>query len=168
MQILNLTVGCGTSTGDSLKFLGGYAPLAYPAPKFAREDFIVLLTDGLPNCNSNNANSCTSSSCRCTLTPATSCTPSSICTQGCLDKDHSAAQVTELRKKNIRTIVIGFGADTASGDGPDTLNAMAENGGFARSCPNGTSAECGSGNTCDTATGLCGRKFYQASSAADL
>ena len=74
----------------------------------------------------------------------------------------------ELCANRKRDIVIGFGADTASGDGPDTLNEMAENGGFARSCKNGTNAECGANNTCDTATGLCTRKFYQATSAAEL
>jgi hypothetical protein len=166
MQIQTLNVGGGTPTGDSLKFLGDYAPLA--DPKGLRDDFIVLLTDGLPNCNSNNVNTCMGSSCRCTLVPATSCMPSSYCTQGCLDKDSSAAQVTALRRKNIRTIVIGFGADTASGDGPDTLNEMAENGGFARSCQHGTDAECGANNTCDVSTRLCQRKFYQATSAAEL
>ena len=167
-QIQNLNVGGGTPTGDSLKFLGNYAPLADPDPKAPREDFVVLLTDGLPNCNSNNPNTCSSASCRCTLQPATACMAASLCTQGCLDRDNSAAQVTALRAKNIRTIVVGFGADTANGDGPDTLNAMAENGGFARSCPKGTDAECGSNNTCDATSRLCARKFYQATSAAEL
>ena len=168
-QIQALTVGGGTPTGDSLKFLGAYPPLSDPDPKVAREDFILLLTDGLPNCNSANANNCMSPvACKCTLVPATSCMPASFCTQGCLDKDNSAAQVTELRKKNIKTIVIGFGADTAGGDGPDTLNAMAENGGFARSCPNLTDAECGANNTCNVATKLCNRKFFQATSATEL
>jgi hypothetical protein len=168
-EIQRLPVGGGTPTGDSLKFLGGYGALSDPDPKVPREDFVLLLTDGLPNCNSQNANNCNNAAaCRCTLVPATSCVPASYCTQGCLDKDNSATQVTELRKKNIKTIVIGFGADTASGDGPDTLNAMAENGGFARSCPNLTDAECGAGNTCNTGTKLCNRKFYQASSSAEL
>jgi hypothetical protein len=76
--------------------------------------------------------------------------------------------VGELRKKNIKTIVVGFGADTAVGAGPDTLNAMAEAGGFARACPMQTDAECGSNNTCDKASKLCVRKFYQASNAAEL
>ncbi|MBS1149684.1 MAG: cglB [Myxococcaceae bacterium] len=169
-QIQALTVGGGTPTGDSLKFLGGYSPLLDPDPKLPREDFVLLLTDGLPNCNSMNANSCTGTNCRCTLVPATSCMPASYCTQGCLDKDNSAAQVTALRGtgKNIRTIVIGFGAETASGDGPDTLNAMAEAGGFARQCINGTDAECGTGNTCNVATKLCNRKFFQATNANEL
>ncbi len=165
VEIQKLSVSGGTPTGDSLKFLGDYGPLSDPDPKVIRQDFIVLLTDGLPNCNSNNPNTCTGASCRCTQA---SCTPASFCTQGCLDKDNSAAQVTALRKKDIRTIVVGFGADTAVGDGPDTLNEMAENGGFARSCQNGTDAECGSNNTCDTATKLCARKFYQATSATEL
>ena len=168
-KIQALNVGGGTPTGDSLKFMGDYGPLSEPDPKIVREDFILLLTDGLPNCNANNANNCNSpAACKCTLVPATSCMPASFCTQGCLDKDNSAAQVTELRKKSIKTIVIGFGADTASGDGPDTLNEMAANGGFARSCTNGTDAECGSGNTCNTASKLCNRKFYQATSSSEL
>ncbi len=166
-----LTVGGGTPTGDSLKFLGTYPALLDPDPKLAREDFVLLLTDGLPNCNSSNPNNCNNvAACRCTLTPATSCMPTSYCTQGCLDKDNSSAQVTALRGpgKNIKTIVIGFGAETASGDGPDTLNAMAEAGGFARSCSLGTDAECGANNTCNQATKLCNRKFYQATNADDL
>ncbi|MBS1149477.1 MAG: cglB, partial [Myxococcaceae bacterium] len=129
---------------------------------------VVLITDGLPNCNSANANTCTGSLCRCTLVPATSCMPASFCTQGCLDSDATTAQVDALRMKGIRTIVVGFGAETATGDGPAALNAMAERGGFARACPNGTDAECGVGDTCTTANKLCGRRYYQASSAAQL
>ena len=37
------------------KFLGTYPPLNDPG----RRNFVLLLTDGLPNCNSSNANSCT-------------------------------------------------------------------------------------------------------------
>ncbi len=170
-QVQALIAGGGTPTGDSIKFLGDYQPLLDPDPKQKRDDFILLLTDGLPNCNANNANNCNNAAaCKCTLVPATSCTPASFCVQGCLDSDNSAAQIRALNKapKNIRTIVIGFGADTATGDGPDTLNAMAEAGGFARLCPNKTDMECGTGNTCNMATGVCNRAFYQATSAAEL
>jgi hypothetical protein len=76
--------------------------------------------------------------------------------------------VTELRtEKQIRTIVIGFGADTSTGAGPEVLNAMAEEGGFARNCEGNPNA-CGAGDTCDATTKLCGRRFYQAASQAEL
>lgn len=163
--IQNLAVQGGTPTGDSLRFLANYSPLANPD----REDFVLLLTDGLPNCNQAqvavaNSCACTDSRSPCSYTPPSSSTTYSLC----LDKDGSVAAVGELRKKNIKTIVVGFGADTAVGAGPDTLNAMAEAGGFARACPMQTDAECGSNNTCDKASKLCVRKFYQASNAAEL
>ncbi len=168
-QIQLLTANGGTPTGDSLKFLGTYPPLLNPDPKFKRENFVVLLTDGLPNCNKANANSCMGTACRCTLA---ACTVMNYCTEGCLDKDNSAARATELKvTKNIKTIVIGFGAETASGDGPDTLNEIAEAGGFARPCK--TDIECAVGTAactgcCNVATETCNRKFYQASSSAEL
>jgi hypothetical protein len=159
-EIKKLAPAGGTPTADSLRFMTNYAPL-----QSDREDFVVLLTDGLPNCNSNNPNTCTNvGACKCTLANCTG----TFCVQGCLDKDNSATAITELRKKNVRTIVIGFGADTAAGDGPDSLNAMAQAGGFARTCPNSTDAECGAGNTCNTATKICNKQFYQATSAKEL
>lgn len=168
MRIQNLQVGGGTPTGDSLRFLNTYAPLANDD----REDFVLLLTDGLPNCNGGLASE--STTCRCTFpksTPNAPCStttppPQSFVANQCLDRDGSVRAVEELRKKNIKTIVVGFGADTAAGDGPDTLNAMAEAGGFARVCPNGTNAECGANNTCNNK--ICARKFYQAANAAEL
>lgn len=169
-QVQTLVAGGGTPTGDSITFLSGYAPLLDPNPKLVREDFILLLTDGLPNCNASNMNDCNNAAaCKCTLVPATSCTPASFCKQGCLDRDNSAAQITKIRKEHkIRTIVIGFGADTASGDGPDTLNAMAEAGGFPRPCKNGD-VDCGGGaGSCNTTSQTCYRAFYQASSAGEL
>ena len=128
-QIQSLVPGGGTPTADSLRFLATYPPLV-DNPE-GRAQFVLLLTDGLPNCNGTNPNSCTSGApagaqCRCTLA---ACTAASYCVQGCLDKDNSATAIVELQKKKIKTIVIGFGADTTSGDGPDTLNAMAEAGG---------------------------------------
>lgn len=166
-QIQSLVPGGGTPTADSLRFLTSYPPLT-DNPE-GRAQFVLLLTDGLPNCNSSNPNTCSNGSplgaaCKCTLA---SCS-AAFCAQGCLDKDNSAAAIVELEKKNINTIVIGFGADTSSGDGPDTLNAMAEAGGFARTCQNGTDAECGANNACNVSTKVCNKQFYQATSAAEL
>lgn len=166
-RIQSLQVGGGTPTGDSLRFLTNYQPLA----DADREDFVLLLTDGLPNCNQTLNPEATT--CRCTFTKTT---PTQSCSQNaggfianqCLDRNGSVQAVEELRKKGIKTIVVGFGADTAMGDGPDTLNAMAEAGGFARRCTNGTDAECGMNNTCNRATNVCNRQFYQAANAAEL
>lgn len=147
----------GTPTSSSLKFVSSLAELQGTD----RDDFVLLLTDGLPNCNSANPNAGTAA-CNCTQT---TCGTSPL---GCLDKDESVKAVTDLRtQKDIRTIVIGFGAETAVGAGPETLNAMAEAGGFARSCVSGANA-CGTGDTCDPVTNLCGRRFYQAANQAEL
>jgi hypothetical protein len=143
----------GTPTASSLTYLGSLPELQ----SADREDFILLLTDGLPNCNSR----LDGRTCRCTL-------PEGCATQpvACLDLNASVAAVQALRNKGIRTIVIGFGADTALGDGPDALNGMAEAGGFARTCS--TNADCGTGDSCNTATQLCNRRYYQARNQAEL
>jgi hypothetical protein len=147
----------GTPTGDSLKFVGTQAELQTKD----RDDFVLLLTDGLPNCNQNNPNVGTAN-CNCTQSQ---CGTSPL---GCLDKDGSKAQVAALRAQEIRTIVIGFGAETSAGAGPDTLNAMAEEGGFPRKCSDASPDACGAGDTCDATTRVCGRRFYQAANQAEL
>lgn len=155
----------GTPTGSSLRYLGTLAGLNDSAD--LRDDFVLLLTDGLPNCNENNPNnvcSAANTECRCTTSTCTG----TLCALGCLDRDGAVQTVRELRQKGIRTIVVGFGADLVAGDGPEVLNAMAAEGGFARECPNGTDTECGSGNSCNTATKLCVRGFFQAANGAEL
>lgn len=148
----------GTPTAESVRFVGTQPELQTQE----RDDFVLLLTDGLPNCNPNNPNVGTTA-CDC---GATTC-PNNP--QVCLDRDASVAAVTELKtQKEIRTIVIGFGADTAAGSGPATLNAMAEAGGFARSKACDSDAACGAGDTCNLATRVCNRRFYQAANQAEL
>src|SRR5262249_35085856 len=151
----------GTPTALSLTFLGTLNELNDPQ----REDFILLLTDGLPNCNPNNAKNCNVGMCTCTLNPTTACAPGQpFCTLGCLDDDGSVQAIRDLRDATkhaggIRTIVVGFGSDTASGG--DVLNAMAVAGGFQRTCPSGNDSECGSSNTC-LPTKVCAKAYYQA------
>jgi hypothetical protein len=155
-RIQAMTFAGGTPTGRSLGFLRGYPPLLDPDPAFARDDYVLLVTDGLPNCNQSNPHTCANLiDCKCTLFPSTSCEPSSYCTTGCLDADASTSETTKLRSRGIKTIVVGFGAETAGGRGPATLNAMAEAGGFLRRCPGGSDAECGINNTCNKPGGLC-------------
>lgn len=140
--------GGGTPTNGSLRFLGSLPELQ----NADRADFILLLTDGLPNCNLQNPNTGPSTACRCTQPSASDCA-GLLAKLGCLDKDGSVAAIQELRSKEVKTIVIGFGAETEAGDGPESLNAMAEAGGFARTCP-ASEPNC--------------KKFYQASNQAEL
>jgi hypothetical protein len=173
----------GTPTADSLAFVGTKIDLTSPRLKF-----VLLMTDGLPNCNANNQNatctcnpnicgSCAASNAICPAQAmACSCTTSScaagtaLCAKGCLDGDGSTATIADLNSKGIKTIVVGFGADTAGGTAATVLNSMAVAGGFARKCK--MNSDCDPMNTgadsCDVAAGLCKNKFYQATNGADL
>lgn len=153
----------GTPTSTSLRYVGNQPDLQGTD----RQDFILLLTDGLPNCNSGNPNSGsqTPDACQCTLS---SCAGSAD-KLGCLDKDASVLAVSDLQaQKDIKTIVIGFGAETADSKALATLNEMAEKGGFARSCDPTKADSCGANDTCEAATKLCGRRFYQAANQTEL
>jgi hypothetical protein len=148
--IQKLVPSGGTPTEASLAFVAGNIAELGDA---TREDFVLLLTDGLPNCN-NNLDALT---CTCTSSPAPPC----VANTDCLDKDATVTEVQAMRANGIRTIVIGFGADVVGSVPQDTLEAMAEAGGFVRTCPN-TNQSCGAGNACVLATGLCTEQFFQA------
>lgn len=157
----------GTPTSGSLTFVGNLASMQDKD----RKNFVILLTDGLPNCNVNNEYSGRTEPelCKCTIAGnlCASTTSALFERRGCLDTNASVAAVRELKEKGITTIVIGFGAETASGNGPAVLQAMATAGGFARSCTDDASA-CGANDTCNPVTGLCSRSFYQAGNQAEL
>lgn len=169
----------GTPTAASLQFAGQQPGLNDPEDN--RQDFLLLLTDGLPNCNEANprqvctcdqavCSTCQGGACQ-AQQDACKCTLNSCggqnCARGCLDQQ-AVVDVTKANElKGIKTIVVGFGADTATGDAPEVLNAIAEAGAFPRSCPRGTDAECGANNRCQ-ANGVCERKFYQAADSAEL
>ncbi|CAM4463766.1 adventurous gliding motility lipoprotein CglB [Corallococcus exiguus] len=154
----------GTPTSASLEFVG----TKMRANSEDRDQIIILLTDGLPNCNDKNQYDGSSAECRCTLDVLSQCTTkgSPYYQRGCLDKNASVSAVSALKANLISTIVIGFGAETSAGDGPSVLNEMARVGGYARDCK--ASVDCGAGDTCDVATGLCGRSFYQAGNREEL
>ncbi len=156
----------GTPTAPSLSFLGSYAGLL--DDKDNRQDFVLLLTDGLPNCNAANPLACNSMP----VPPANLCTLGAncvgpYCRAGYLDKDGVVTSVKQLRSRNVNTIVVGFGADFASPEALDVLNSMAAEGGFGRKCPMGTNAECGSNNTC-LPSKFCQKQFYAAANATEL
>ncbi|OJT17018.1 hypothetical protein BO221_47225 [Archangium sp. Cb G35] len=155
----------GTPTNESLR-----AMLTLPELQTtARSSFVLLLTDGLPNCNANYPSPYPDSRCQCTLG---SLSGSSLCAYepydklGCLDKDGSVSAVMALKSKSIQTIVVGFGSEFVTGAGTDVLNAMAEQGGFSRTCTQ--NADCGTGDTCDMVKGLCNRRFHLASNQSEL
>ncbi|MFP2964008.1 adventurous gliding motility lipoprotein CglB [Myxococcus sp. 1LA] len=151
----------GTPTSGSLNFVSGLPGLQDPD----RENFVILLTDGLPNCNADNVNTGANPElCKCTI-DNNGCF-GAYNQRGCLDSDASVAAVQALKQKQISTIVIGFGAETASGEGPAVLEAMARAGGFQRTCD--AARPCGEGDTCNPTTGLCNRSFFQAGNQAEL
>ncbi len=144
----------GTPTAGSLQFLSTYAGLGQ---EDFREDFVLLLTDGLPNCNGANPNAVCSSptaACECTTLSCSGTDPvRNTCSKGCLDRDATVEQVKALRLRGIRTIVVGFGADLATGSGPTVLDAMAREGGFPRGCAAGA---------------VCEHSYFQARDGAEL
>jgi hypothetical protein len=163
------TVGGGTPTGPALRFVGTITELNDPL----RDDYVVLLTDGLPNCNAMNPNVCTNpQACRCTLSGGNcgmtinDADLANFCRRGCLDQTGTVAEVMALRGREIRTIVIGFGAELTTGDGFLALSAMANAGGWVRKCQN--AADCDTGDTCDNSTRSCGRPFYSVQDTTQL
>jgi hypothetical protein len=159
----------GTPTGDSLRTLAAVSGLTSAD---SRADYVVLITDGLPNCNGSNANGLCSCGASCTSaqTAACNCTTSScansLCSIGCLDGDGAVAAVTQLRNAGIKTAVIGFGADASSATASTVLDNMARAGGAGRVCPNGTTIECG-GLIC-RADRTCEQSYYSAATAKEL
>jgi len=158
--------GGGTPTGDSLKYFNSH-PEAVVDPD--RDAYVVLLTDGLPNCNAGLASSVGTPACVCTLQSDQDCIDARPQGIGCLDNQATVDVITELRSsKQITTVVLGFGADTAVAGARDTLQAMAIAGGFpARTCPN-QKDPCGPTNPCDLGTGLCSKQYYEATDADSL
>lgn len=104
----------GTPTAEALS-------LALSLPELADESadrVVVLVTDGVPNCNpSNPANACGPgpSTCQCTLS---SCTQ--VCSIGCLDDDATFAVAQTLGARGVQLITVTLGTDW-------TASAMAKN-----------------------------------------
>lgn len=157
-----LTPNGGTPTGATLAFLSTRAELTAID---SRNDFVLLLTDGLPNCNANNPNDFVQSAaaCRC-QTGGGDCSALDVRRRGCLDADATVQSVEHLATLGVRTIVVGFGADVSQTDARDVLERLARAGGVARTCTQ--NAQCGAGDQCTN--GLCGRWAFEASNRAEL
>lgn len=158
-DLQNVTTG-GAPVSLGLRSLASNARLL----ERARDNYVILLTDGAPNCNPDNVSTWSDAACRCTLATCDASTGR----LGCLDKTAAVTQIITLRTKGIKTIVVGVGADVTSGDALSSLNAMAQAGGVARECPDGTDAACGPGNTCIASSKLCSTAFYTAADHTQL
>ncbi len=158
--------GGGTPTGDSLKYFNSN-PSAVVDP--VRDAYVLLLTDGLPNCNADLGSTVGTSSCVCTLEDDQDCLDARPLGIGCLDDAATVNVISELKSvQKITTVVLGFGADTAAPAAGTTLQQMAIAGGFPqRLCPNKNQA-CGPTNPCDLGTGLCSKQYFEATDAASL
>ena len=128
----------GTPTADSVSFVGAVAGLNAADQ---RADYIVLITDGVPNLNDQNPNAlcdCALSgcpqeridACACTQNPA-SClqTSGNLCSIGCLDETATVAAIQALLGANITTFVVSYGDDLAGDQGKAVMNSLASSGG---------------------------------------
>ncbi|MBI5545130.1 MAG: hypothetical protein HY901_14665 [Deltaproteobacteria bacterium] len=141
-QLLNrLIPGGGTPTAATMLEAAKDPLLAIEEPN--RKRFVMLLTDGLPNCNPGNAalcaqcradaNACSASGgCHPTDPPFNSCGTTPFDGASCLDEIALVDAVHELRGKGIDTFVIGFGKDTSGTDANRVLSGAAIAGGHAR------------------------------------
>lgn len=125
------TPGGGTPTASTLTSL-------LPTLKTqGKKTFVLLATDGGPNCNAEL--SCDVTSCLPNLEGADGCTASYNCCAAsqaypdaganCLDTDASVAAVKKLADAGISTLVVGI---PGSGPYADVLNQMAVAGGVPR------------------------------------
>jgi hypothetical protein len=146
-----------TPLGDTLEMVMRETPLGTSAAMAG--DVVVILTDGLPNCNADNPYDGTHPECRCTVAGGTCA--GSVARLGCLDLQTPVAVLNSLRERGVRTYVLPVGTDALAGEEPSVFNALAEAGGTARGCPQGTNAECGGTNTCDPSTGQCALRFLR-------
>jgi len=135
----------GTPTAAALRHLQKNIP-AFQKKEDNRKNFILLLTDGLPNCNQGH-NECPDQRNHCICTNNNS---SGICQPlgdsgvdkgcgnqplNCLDRKTTVETIEELSAQGVETIVIGFSSEvTGGGLADNVLNAMARAGSDIRKC----------------------------------
>lgn len=146
---LQLPFTGGTPTAASLRYLATLPALTATS----RAAGVILVTDGLPNCNPNNALSCSAvpqpAPSLCTL--GANCV-GPYCRAGYLDQDETVLAVRALRAAGVKVAVIGLGADFSTSEAPAVLNAVADEGG-ATACAPGVA---------------CATRYFQAANEAQL
>lgn len=139
----------GTPTGSALRFV---QESAFPDAGQG-EHFVVLITDGLPNCNqAHPSNLCAlygpdagqvdqevlasaQRACNCSTS---TCTPASLCSAGCTDDLGTVNASRELAAAGMSLMVIGLGPDIAVAKAYLASLEIA----VAPICPQGADAGC--------------------------
>lgn len=139
----------GTPTSASLRYLASQPALTASA----RRTGIIVVTDGLPNCNPTNALSCNASP----LPAPELCTVGSSCVGtychlGYLDLDETTLAIRALRALGVKVAIVRVGADASLPNAEQVLNTMADEGGVT-ACPAGQQ---------------CTRRFFEGLTAAQL
>jgi len=161
-------LGGGTPTGDSLAYVAAHAGFG---STIQRQSFLLLMTDGLPNCNAAsglNAN-VNPAACDCTDGPL-----SAVCTYypvlDCNDFNATALKVSDIRSSTgVKTIVIGYG-DVFGTSAQRSLQQIAAAGDFQRRCKS-DGTECDPGDTScfqESNPNLCDEQFFRATSKEQL
>lgn len=158
----------GSPTGPALRYVASLPQIAQA------ETFVVLLTDGLPNCNSDNPfNVCSVDpadagaaaealqACRCTTA---TCWPAVVCAQGCLDELATVAASHQLVEHEMRLMVVALGSDIALGPSIARSSLASMEIDLGPACT--SEADC-EGRACG-ADGFCVDKLYVAPAAADF
>jgi hypothetical protein len=131
----------GTPTAASIK--EAIKDPALHNPERDRRRFVMLLTDGLPNCNESlqslcaqcreQSESCSQEQgCRPTDPPLDTCGKIPFDGASCLDEEGLVQAIAELNSQGVVTFVIGFGTETAQGNASRVLNRAAQAGGHPR------------------------------------
>ena len=130
-------VAGGTPTAESVNFVvnaGGWDT----SPNH-RENLIVLLTDGLPNCNSKFQPKYPDPACGCVESDPNVCNANPVLL--CNDFGNATTAIGGAAAKGINTVVVGYGSlqggaggDLLSGAAATSLQSMAVAGGFQRRC----------------------------------
>ncbi|MBM4779775.1 MAG: VWA domain-containing protein [Archangiaceae bacterium] len=139
----------GTPTAPSLRYLATLPALTATS----RPAGVILVTDGLANCNPNNVLSCTSTP----LPAAELCTlgancVGAYCRAGYSDQEETVLAVRALRAAGVKVAVIGLGSDFSFSMSAALMNTMADEGG---------ATACAPGVTCTT-------RYFQVDNEAQL
>jgi hypothetical protein len=160
-------LGGGTPTGDSLAYVASHAGFG---STIQRQSFLLLMTDGLPNCNAASGLNANVNPAACDCTDGAS---STVCTYypvlDCNDFNATALKVSDIRATGVKTIVIGYG-DVFGASAQRSLQQISLAGDFQRRCAAG-GGECDPSNTScfqDSNPNLCAEQFFRATSKDQL